>query len=286
MLDISKIYNFKLQDLSIDVTIDKSFQAENAEFKSDLNNTEEGMHCHALFELFFVGDDPLVVLNEMEPFVFKNCLVFIPPLFVHNSVRSNDYRMLFSYYIPKENKSSISKFADEFFNEDLPFCAKINGCQKVYIEEIAAQIQDSSFVSEEIITSLLKVFFYNIYKCNSDIEEKSNNQRYDSYFIAIDGIIKNYQNDIKLKSVADYLHLSTKQTSRIIKKYYKTTLSQLVIKKRLGVACALLENSDMAVSDIAEYINFPSESYFYSQFKKLYGTTPLKYRKMKRNVSD
>ncbi|MGN0179120.1 MAG: helix-turn-helix domain-containing protein, partial [Monoglobaceae bacterium] len=120
------------------------------------------------------------------------------------------------------------------------------------------------------------------YTCNSGIEEKNSNQRFDSYFIAIDGIIKDYQKNINLKSVADDLHLSTKQASRIIKKYYKTTLSQLVVKKRLGVACALLENSDMAVSDIVKHINFPSESYFYSQFKKAYETTPLQYRKSKK----
>ena len=105
---------------------------------------------------------------------------------------------------------------------------------------------------------------------------------HDSYLVTIDKVLNDYQQKIDLKALAKELNLSTKQASRIIRKNYKTTLSDLLTKKRLSVACSLLTNSNMPIIDIVEYINFPSESYFYSQFKKLYNCTPLQYRKTKQ----
>ena len=56
----------------------------------------------------------------------------------------------------------------------------------------------------------------------------------------------------------------------------------MVRRKRLDVACALLKNTDMAISEIVTHINFPSVSAFYGQLKKTYGITPLHYRKEAR----
>ncbi len=276
-MNSSKIYKFKLQDIDFSITIDNSFSAPTVK-ESDIY--AKGLHCHALYELFFVGDKPLVILNESTPFEYKNCIVCIPPLFVHNSERISDHRILFSYSAPK-NKSSVSEFFDSFLDKNLPFSINMEECQKTYITEILSELYNPSQASKEVIASLLKLIFHNIYKSNTSTKEKTTSESSDSYFITIDEIVGDYQQDINLKFLSDALNLSTKQTSRIIRKYYKTTLSALVTAKRLGVAASLLANSDMPVADIIEHINFPSESYFYSQFKKTYGTTPLKYRKTK-----
>ena len=53
----------------------------------------------------------------------------------------------------------------------------------------------------------------------------------------------------------------------------------MVRDKRLDRACELLRSTELPISEVARRVNFSSENYFYSEFGKLYGTTPLKYRK-------
>lgn len=279
----SKVFKIKIADFDISVTIDNSFTANSQQFDSVSISSIKGMHCHALHELFFVGDSSLIVLTEDKPIEYKNCIVCIPPLFNHNSIRRNDYRILFSFSQNENKRSDFSLFAQELFSSEKPVSTKADSTLGLYIEELATLIHLTDSFSDEIAVSLLKLIFYHIYKCNANIKERNTIEAKDSYLITIDQVLNNYQSDINLQTVAAALNLSTKQTSRIIRKNYKTTLSDLVTRKRLGVACALLANSDMAVTDIAEHINFSSESYFYSQFKKTYGCTPQNYRKNKQS---
>jgi transcriptional regulator GlxA family with amidase domain len=83
---------------------------------------------------------------------------------------------------------------------------------------------------------------------------------------------------VTLQSVAEYMHLSTRQVERIVEREYGCTLAQLVADKKLASAERMLKNSDMSIDKIAEAIAFGG-SYFYTIFKKKYAMTPLQYRK-------
>lgn len=278
----SKIYKLKIADLSLTVTIDSSFTGRESHFESMSSAEKCGVHRHAVHELFFVGEKPLVVLNENAMLEYKNCLVCIPPLFAHNSIRNGDYRILISCNGISGKANSFAEFAWKLLSADEPTSVTISSAVLFYCNELAGMMDNPDTLSSEMAEAVLKLIFYNVYKCNSVIGKEPAIQQNDSYLITIDSELNNYKNNINLRTVADALNLSTKQTSRIIRKNYKTTLSELVMTKRLGVACALLASSDMSIADIVEHINFQSESYFYAQFKKRYGCTPLKYRKLKQ----
>jgi len=281
-LPASKIYKLKIADLSLTVTIDSSFTGRESHFESMSSAEKCGVHRHAVHELFFVGEKPLVVLNENAMLEYKNCLVCIPPLFAHNSIRNGDYRILISCNGISCKANSFAEFVWKLLSADEPTSVTISSAVLFYCNELAGMMDNPDTLSSEMAEAVLKLIFYNVYKCNSVIRKETAIQQNDSYLITIDSELNSYQNNINLQTVADALNLSAKQTSRIIRKNYKTTLSELVMTKRLGVACALLASSDMSIADIVEHINFQSESYFYAQFKKRYGCTPLKYRKLKQ----
>ena len=277
---LSNTYRFKIQDVSINVSLDSLFYISPNQNNPFVQiNKQKDIHFHPQHEIFFIGDNPLIVFGESASFEFNDCIVCIPSFFPHNSIRHNDYRILFSYTATNERQNEIFAFFEKLFSANEPFTLKLNEIQYLYLNEISKYIHDSSPISNEIVSSLLKLIFLDIYNCNAITNKNSTNPRQGSYFITIDSIIQNYRNEINLKVVADALHLSIKQASRVIRKHYKTSLSALVNQKRLRVACTLLESSDMAISEIVEYVNFPSDSYFYAQFKKRFGCTPLKYRK-------
>ncbi len=277
--ELSKMYKFKLSNLNLTVTIDDSYSRLTSNKNSNESPAFETLHNHALHELFFVGDEPLTIFTEDGATEYKNCFVCIPPLLNHYSVRYDDYRILFSFQQHGNAHNDFSDFICRSFSTDKPFCGAINQSLTFYIKDFSKLIYSQDALADESAISVLKLIFYNIYNINTTSQIPKTQTVNDSYLIKIDAAVSDFKKDITLQSVADILGLSTKQTSRIIRKYYNATLSELVIKMRLRAACKLLSGSDMSISDIVEYINFPSESYFYSQFKKAYGSTPLKYRK-------
>lgn len=271
---ISKNLKFKIDSLSFNATFEKP--VGHTEFdRTDLKN----LHYHVMYEVLPVDDDPIAIHTAETVTEYKNCFVCIPPFCKHRSIRKKaQLRILFSYDRTYPKTTDFQQFMDLFFSETEPFeipasPALVHMCKEI---DNAFELPDS--LADEVATSALKLMFCNIYKLNST-SKKDNYTTNESYLVKIDDIINDFQRDITLQSLADSLHLSTKQASRIIQKNYKKKLSEILIEKRLSVAAELLLRSTKSVSQIVEYVNFPSERYFYALFKKTFGCTPCQYRK-------
>jgi len=109
---------------------------------------------------------------------------------------------------------------------------------------------------------------------------------FSNYLDKIENMLFDFQEDINLGTLAEKLGLSTRQTSRILRKNYNSTFSEMFCERRLDIAETLLRNTDMTVAEIVEYVNFPSESYFYARFKKRYKMTPTSYRETRLKNSN
>lgn len=84
---------------------------------------------------------------------------------------------------------------------------------------------------------------------------------------------------IDADSVAQQFYMSRSKLDKDFQKYTTVSFRQLLIDMRLSHAAYLLLNTEMKITDIAALSGFENENYFYAQFKKLMGTTPLKYQK-------
>ena len=72
--------------------------------------------------------------------------------------------------------------------------------------------------------------------------------------------------------------MSNRNTARIIKELFDSSLSELIVRQRMNCALSFITESDMALSDIAQRVGYNSYSAFYKAFKKYYGATPESYR--------
>ena len=133
--------------------------------------------------------------------------------------------------------------------------------------------------ADELVGAVFKLMLFRLYSEVKKPEGTASLRAAESYIIIIERFINRYDSDTTLSAVAKELHLSTKQTSRIIMQAFKKPLSALITEKRLTVAEELLVNTDLPISKIVNAVNFRSENYFYLCFKRVYGTTPLAYRK-------
>lgn len=92
-------------------------------------------------------------------------------------------------------------------------------------------------------------------------------------------IRQNYTREISLQEFGMQFHLSEKYISRYFKEHFHITLSQYINHLRLEHARQLLQESTIPVTEVALQSGHQNVSYFIRCFKKMYGVSPLKYRK-------
>ena len=272
-----KSYKFKLCGVEMNVTIEeKSVDSKSREYEG---KGYQGTHYHAGFEWFFVFNSPLSVYTDNGCQEFENSLVSIPPHFEHTTNNRDNFKFSFTFKPAKDANSDFFAFLCNTFSPDKITTANYTERALALILELESAFKSDLEISDEMAEALIKLVFSDIFLANAKKIQTRLFRGTADYLVKIDNIIGDFKSDITLTDVANSLGVCPRQASRIIKKNYGSTLSELIERKRLGIAKDLLKTSDMSISDIVEYINFSSESYFYSRFKKVYGVTPRAYRK-------
>ncbi len=100
----------------------------------------------------------------------------------------------------------------------------------------------------------------------------------------MDYIMNNYFNPIEVKTLAQKMNLSVKQFERNFKKIYGTTPIKYITKIRIDVACQMLAQNQISISEIALQTGFYDASHFSNQFQKTIGQSPKSYREKFKNV--
>lgn len=95
-----------------------------------------------------------------------------------------------------------------------------------------------------------------------------------------DYVGKHYREKIYLEDVAEILGVSSTYLSRLFRKETGICLQDYITEFRVERAANLLIYSNESLPRIAEYVNFPSQSYFGKVFKKYKQMTPRKYREL------
>ena len=94
----------------------------------------------------------------------------------------------------------------------------------------------------------------------------------------IDYIYDNLHCKIQVDGLADEAGLSKTYLSKLFHKETGMTIVQYIMDKKLDAAKNLLMFTEHTTSEIANYLNFSSESHFINAFKKSTGLTPKKFK--------
>jgi AraC family transcriptional regulator len=84
---------------------------------------------------------------------------------------------------------------------------------------------------------------------------------------------------VALRSVARDVRISYCHFSRAFKKSMGMTPTSYITERRIERAKALMEETDLAISEIALRVGFSSQSHFTTSFRRLAGVTPRSFRK-------
>lgn len=92
----------------------------------------------------------------------------------------------------------------------------------------------------------------------------------------------NYSGQITLDDIAGTVLISKSSVLNIFRTYLHTSPINYVVEYRLKRASKLLVDTENSVCAIAHETGFENIGYFCRRFKKLYGVTPINYRKYYR----
>lgn len=111
--------------------------------------------------------------------------------------------------------------------------------------------------------------------------ELTNVPPYQEYVSKAIGFIKNnYNKNITVSDVSDYLNIDRSYFYKIFKLSMMITPQQYIIEYKIEKSCALLRKSSYSIKEISDLIGFSSQSYFSKIFKRTLNMAPIEYRKM------
>ncbi|MBU5668779.1 AraC family transcriptional regulator [Peptoniphilus sp. MSJ-1] len=223
-------------------------------FKDDLIfiNTNQIHKTIALEEnssYIFIYFNPDILSSDKDSYIYKN---YVEPLVRDNKIgsykvdKSNDFGLI---DLIRETYE-ISKSNNEYFELDL-----VSNLFKIWKShfKILKNINSGFLILDPLINSRLRSILN---------------------FISI-----NYDENISLDDIAEYVNLSKSECSRFFKKYFQENLFDYLLNYRINKSVDLILNSNKSITDIAFSVGFNSQSYFISKFKNIKGITPLKMRK-------
>lgn len=233
------------------------------------------LHTHFAYEVFFVVDGKLELLTEQGSREFSDSVVIIPPHLSHISIpEAESYCLLFSF----DGSASIDRWLERGICS-LPMTAEM----AFYIRQLTRKTLEGTQESEWAAEHLASLIFLELLHAVKP-EHQSLPTGKSRHINAIDTCINRQLSEkLTLEAVADQVHLSPKQVSRILRQEYGSSFHQLLQNKRLANAVSLLKNTDMPIERIAVATFGASSNYFYAVFREKYGMTPLRYRKELRS---
>lgn len=142
--------------------------------------------------------------------------------------------------------------------------------------------QEGKGQSSEEITMLLLQLMGVIHTAHGEKQESSvviteaRPLRYSE--LIMQWIESHYTEEVSLGQLAEHMHLSKYYVSRVFHEETGSNITDYMTARRIKQACRLLQSSVQSIERIGIEVGYPNVSYFIHIFKKVVGTTPLKYR--------
>lgn len=249
-------------------------------FDSHRKRWDTPRHCNAEHELHILLSGSCLLDVEEHTFNLseKEGVIILPNRYHYPDVQSDNFeRFSIAFTAPEGffsniiNKGSSSYITFQITSEltDL--------CRRIYSEHSLNNTYQSVMLHAlltELTVSILRILNF------EDSEKKNQLIKEIARFQTIDGFFNENLADINSEAaLAEMLHISKRQLSRILHRHYGMGFRQKLINTRMDRAAWFLRTSDKRISEIAELVGYFSDAAFFQVFKSYFGTTPLQYRK-------
>lgn len=156
---------------------------------------------------------------------------------------------------------------------------------KKYLNFLLYEISSINDKNEKLVKAVLVLFLTNLHNVHKDSLIISESSMMENYDIGrwLKYMVDNYST-VSLNSMAKDFNFNPTYFSLRFKTLANDSFSNKLREIKLEKAKWLLITTDLSVQNVSEIIGFKEKSYFFRIFKKRYGMTPLKYRKVNRDL--
>lgn len=250
-------------------------ESKNFFYNSTAFNTDRSgpRHYHSLYEIYYLEQGVCHYLIEGKLFEMdEGDIVFIPKGQIHKtSYEEVHSRLLINC------SGEYLKNAD--FMEAFVYRNKKHSRE---IWRIIKKIEDEYLRADKFSQSLIKGYMQQLLAVVYRTENHYENTRLQNKYVqkALDILEEDFTTEITLSALADSFKISAEHFSRIFKKEtglgFNEYLSLLRLKKAEGI---LKRDDGTSISEIAFACGFNDSNYFCEKFKKVYGISPLRFKK-------
>lgn len=139
--------------------------------------------------------------------------------------------------------------------------------------------KDNPYIFNSILYTLLSYFFCNVTSLYDNFRRDfpaSVNNRVADRFVKL--VQEHFRRERFLEFYADKLGITTKHLSRTVKAQTGVSAVEWINRFVILEAKVMLRSSNLNIQQIAEELNFPSQSFFGKYFKKATGISPKDFR--------
>lgn len=149
-----------------------------------------------------------------------------------------------------------------------------------FVSQLQAILADKGnpFGGQALVFEVASFLFRSLYKCYEPYKDEilSNQGRMSNRFMAL--VQENYKKERFLEFYASRLEITPKHLSRTIKSQTGFTAVEWIERFVILEAKVLLKSTNLNIQQIADELNFPSQSFFGKYFKKYTGMSPKEFR--------
>lgn len=271
--------------------IDRESELHYVWHKSINNITQK--HTHDFYELFLITDGSVKhIFNGQSEIISAGTLVFIRPTDIHAYVSiKDDQCSLMNIAFPKSTLESLISYLGEGFQFDsllestFPPSIIVSEMERQLliqkISEFDLLHRSNSKEKKTKLRILLFEIFTNYFNKQSLFQRGKGNYWLHSLrneMIKKDNFVEGFSAMLRITGK------SKEHISREFKKEFKVTPTTFINDLRLNYAANLLTNSDESIIFVSMEVGFENLSHFYHLFKKKFGVSPLKFRKINMKI--
>lgn len=195
---------------------------------------------------------------------FRGILIYMTPAFTQN------FNLLLGHSVSLSlEKNPYIRLKEKELRSMLNYCDMVKS---------AIRAEDNPH-RLKIIIHLTIAYFYGVgYYIHKFTEEKhlTKNEGIAEKFL--NKVREHYKTERSVEYYAQQMQLTANYLSHVVKEVTKKTASQWIDEYVTLEAKALIKSTDMTIQEIADELNFPSQSFFGKYFKRMVGVAPKLYK--------
>ncbi|MFK2525089.1 helix-turn-helix domain-containing protein [Bacteroides fragilis] len=197
----------------------------------------------------------------------------------------------FYYILPIVNK--VINVESQLFMRKNP-CVSLSGEQCAHFEFLLNNLWDRINAEDcqkenvqyqhlklELIKSMGQTICYeilNMYFTNQPLQPLQQGKKDVVFQNFMLSLFRFYRKERDVSFYARMQHITPRYFSAIIKEKTGDSALQWIVRMVITEAKQLLEESDLSIKEIADQLNFPTQSFFGKYFKQYVGVSPKEYR--------